>query len=102
LSTSAFRYEDSDDINDLEDLELAQTTLNAEEKGGEDDKTNEENADVLVGVNTGGGFGANVPPSGVELKTIKDASELFRSGSFKMKVNVFKLVLDSSNSSSPD
>jgi U3 small nucleolar RNA-associated protein 22 len=102
LTTSAFRYEDGNDTNDLEDLELAQVTLNAEEEGGEDDKTNEENPDALVGVNTGGGFRANVPPSGVELKAIKDASELFRSGSFKMKVNIFKLVLDSSDSSSPD
>lgn len=72
---------EGDDEKEDEDCEIV---------GCEDEQSEEDNKEV-VSADDGGvasGKRTNKPPTGEELRTIKDATDLFRSNSFKLQVSV--------------
>jgi U3 small nucleolar RNA-associated protein 22 len=78
-------------MGDFEDLEAGnnsegamdvdQTPAEGDEWGG----VESEPGKVVAG-HANGGHASRVPPSGEELRTIRDATDLYRSGSFKLQV----------------
>jgi U3 small nucleolar RNA-associated protein 22 len=91
-------------MGDFEDLEAGnnsegamdvdQTPAEGDEWGG----VESEPAKVAA-AHANGGNASRVPPSGEELRTIRDATDLYRSGSFKLQVRFYlPLLLHSAHS----
>jgi U3 small nucleolar RNA-associated protein 22 len=84
-----------DDFEDLEAgnnsegaMDVDQTPAEGDEWGGVDSEPGK-----VAAAHANGGHTSRVPPSGEELRTIRDATDLYRSGSFKLQVRVYLLLL---------